>query len=38
MPILFGIYTLGILAGIKHKIKYGKNANEMDFGDWKPTN
>ncbi|MBN2101753.1 MAG: glycosyltransferase family 2 protein [Candidatus Aenigmarchaeota archaeon] len=35
LPVLFGIYALGILAGIKERIKYGPEVDEMNFKDWK---
>ncbi len=37
MPILFTIYALGILGGIKERIKYGHEIDEMNFKDWKET-
>lgn len=35
MPVLFTIYTLGIIAGAKDRIKYGKGVNELHMKDWK---
>jgi len=35
LPVLFGIYALGILAGIKERIKFGSKVDEMNFKDWK---
>ena len=35
VPLVFSVYALGILAGIKKRIKCGKNLNELDVKDWK---
>ncbi|NOX71222.1 MAG: glycosyltransferase family 2 protein [Candidatus Micrarchaeota archaeon] len=35
MPLLFIIYAAGILAGMKDRIKYGRNLNELNVNEWK---
>lgn len=35
MPVLFAIYTIGMLAGAKERIRNGKGCNELNMKDWK---